>query len=119
MAGYMSKKLMAQSRESDFTVPDVDYHYRENDDMIMEKMNENLFYNLRHLKKFKELVRADDKIWRYEWPEFGNIKVYDKTTNTFLFELGYDVQLAEYIVCLHNMSARMIKEIESKYDRSF
>ncbi len=66
MAGYMSKKLMAQSRESDFTVPDVDYHYRENDDMIMEKMNENLFYNLRHLKKFKELVHADDKIWRYE-----------------------------------------------------
>jgi hypothetical protein len=120
MVGYKSKKFLAESREPDADfgfdlVPDVSLHYRETSDMIMEKADENLFYRLRHLKTFKDITKNTDTIWRYKWPDGGNIQVYDKTTEKTLFELGHDLQLAEYLVSLHNMSKILIKEVESKY----
>ena len=84
--------------------------------MIMEKMNENLFYNLRHLKQFKKLTNNDAIVWAYRWPDNGQIEVYNKKTEKTLFLFGHDVQLAEYVCCLHNMSNRLIKEVESKYE---
>ena len=101
MVGYQSKKFLAESRDPN---------------MIMEKMNENLFYNLRHLKQFRKITNNDAIVWAYRWPDNGQIEVYNKKTDKTLFLFGHDVQLAEYVCCLHNMSNRLIKEVESKYE---
>lgn len=84
--------------------------------MIMEKMDENLFYNLRHIKTFKGITNNDGSVWRYRWPDGRDIEVYNNKTNEILFYLGHDPQLAEYICSLHNMSHKLINEVESKYD---
>lgn len=83
--------------------------------MIMEKMEENLFYNLRHLKLFKETTGNEGTVWSYRWPDGGEIEMYNKVTGEALFKVGHDPRLAEYICSLHNMSRKMIKEVESKY----
>jgi hypothetical protein len=117
MTGYKSKKLMAESRDADFgydlTVPDVNYHNRETSDMIMEKANSNLFYNLRHLKMFKERTNMQTARWFITWDDGKNIRIHDEMNNT-ICELD-DIVMAEYICSLHNMSNLMIKEVESKY----
>ena len=84
--------------------------------MMFEKMESDLFYNLRHLKTFKELTKNNDTVWSYRWPDGGDIEMYDRLTGEVLFKVGHNPQLAEYICCLHNMSNRAIKEIESKYE---
>lgn len=96
------------------TVPDVEYHNREVSDMRMEKANSNLFYNLRHLKMFKERTKMQKAIWFVRWDDGKNIIVYDGDNNT-ICELD-DIVMAEYICSLHNMSNLMIKEVESKYE---
>lgn len=101
---------MAESR---IPVPDVDYHFRETTDMIMEKANSNLFYNLRHLKMFKERTKMQSNRWFIRWDDGKNIVVYDNN-NVTICELD-DIVMAEYICSLHNMSGIMIKEVESKY----
>lgn len=83
--------------------------------MIMEKMDNDLFYNLRHLKTFQDLSKNKDAVWAYRWPDAGDIEVYDKASNKFLFNLGQDPHLVEYICSLQNMSNRLIKEVETKY----
>ena len=116
MTGYKSKKLMAQSRDPDFgydLVPELSYHNRETSDMIMEKANSNLFYNLRHLKMFKERTKMQKARWFITWDDGENIKIHDEQNNT-ICELD-DIVMAEYICSLHNMSNLMIKEVESKY----
>jgi hypothetical protein len=114
MTGYISKKLMAESREPD--VPDVSYHYRETADMRFESADPHLFYNLRHLKQFQERTKSNKTKWFCSWDD-ETIHIYD-VQNKLICKLD-DIVLAEYITSLHNMSIRMIKEIESKYDRSF
>ena len=111
MVGYISKKFLAESREPD--VPDVDYHYRETSDMIMEKANADLFCNLRHLKMFKERVKMEKARWFITWNDASRIKVHDGNNN-IICELD-DIVMAEYICSLHNMSGMLIKEVEQKY----
>lgn len=103
MVGYKSKKFLAESRDPTFH----------------EKIDENLFYRMRHIKTFRDLTRNDKTIWMIRWVDGGNVQVYDKFSEKVLFDLGHDIHLAEYICALHNMSGKMIKEIETKYDRSF
>jgi hypothetical protein len=114
MVGYQSKKFLAESREPD--VPDVSYHYRETSDMIMEKANSDLFYNLRHLKVFRERTESSKTKWFCSWDgtDIQIIQIYDK--NDKLVCRLDDIVMAEYICSLHNMSDRMIKEVESKYE---
>jgi hypothetical protein len=112
MVGYQSKKFLAESREPD--VPDVSYHYRETSDMIMEKANSDLFYNLRHLKMFfRERIKSSKTKWICSW-DGTDIQILDKNDNV-VCHLD-DIVMAEYICSLHNMSDRMIKEVESKYE---
>lgn len=85
--------------------------------MIMEKMSDNLFYNLRHLKTFKRLSNNENNVWAYRWPDGKEIEVYDKKTKQTLFTVGGDVHFAEYLCSLHNASNILIKEVESKYVR--
>jgi hypothetical protein len=116
MAGYISKKFLAESRDPDFgydLVPGLSYHNRETSDMIMEKANSDLFYNLRHLKMFKERTKMQTARWFITWEEGKNIRVHDEM-NITICELD-DIVMAEYICSLHNMSFMLIKEVEQKY----
>lgn len=81
----------------------------------LQKMEENLFYNIRHLKTFKEITKNEAIVWGYRWPDGKPIEVFNKHNNELLFTLGHDIQLAEYICSLHNMSNKLVKEVESKY----
>lgn len=101
MVGWQSKKFLSESRDPN--------------SMIMEKMENDLFYNLRHLKTFKQSSQNQNTVWSYRWPDGEDIEVYIKPNGKTLFKLGHDPQLAEYICSLHNMSNRLIKEVESKY----
>ena len=92
---------------------DVSYHYRETSDMIMEKADADLFYNLRHLKMFKGRAKAEKRRWFIRWDDGANIIIYDKDNDT-ICELD-NIVIAEYICSLHNMSERLVKEVESKY----
>mgnify|MGYP006266911799 CR=1 FL=1 len=83
--------------------------------MKFEKMENDLFYNIRHLKTFQESSGSVDTVWSYRWPDGGDIEVYNRLTDKTMFKLGHDPQLAEYICSLHNMSCRLMKEVESKY----
>lgn len=83
--------------------------------MIFEKMEDDLFYNLRHLKTFKDLSQNNNTVWRIRWEDGKEIEVYNTTTN-MLFNVP-DIHLAEYICSLHNTSKQMIKEVESKYEQ--
>lgn len=116
MAGYISKKFFAESRDPDFgfdMVPDLSYHNRETSDMIMEKANADLFYNLRHLKMFKERTKMQKNRWFVRWEDAKEIVIYDDENRT-ICELD-DIVMAEYICSLHNMSFMLIKEVEQKY----
>jgi hypothetical protein len=116
MAGYISKKFLAESRDPDFgydLVPDVSLHYRETNDMIMEKANSDLFYNLRHLKMFKERTKMEKTRWFITWDDGDRIIVHDDRKQV-ICELD-DIVMAEYICSLHNMSFMLIKEVEQKY----
>ena len=112
MVGYKSKKFLAESREPD--VPDLSSHYRETSDMIMEKANTDLFYNLRHLKMFKERTKMQKARWFITWDDGDRIIVHDDRKQV-ICELD-DIVMAEYICSLHNMSNLMIKEVEQKYE---
>ena len=117
MAGYISKKFLAESRDPDFgfdMVPDLSYHNRETSDMIMEKANSNLFYNLRHLKMFKERTKMQSARWFITWDDGDRIIVHDDRKHV-ICELD-DIVMAEYICSLHNMSFMLIKEVEQKYE---
>lgn len=83
--------------------------------MIFEKMEDDLFYNLRHIKTFKKLSNNDDSVWRIRWEDGREIEVYNTITNVS-FNVP-DIHLAEYICTLHNTSNMMIKEVESKYGK--
>lgn len=107
MTGYQSKKFLAESREPN--VPNFN-------DIKMEAANPDLFYNLRHLKTFKENTKQKSTVWSFRWPVGEDIVIFDKVTGKTLFTVGHDPHFAEYLVSLHNMSERLIKEVESKYD---
>ena len=83
--------------------------------MIFEKMEDDLFYNLRHIKTFKKLSNNEDSVWRIRWEDGREIEVYNTITNVS-FNVP-DIHLAEYICTLHNTSNMMIKEVESKYGK--
>jgi hypothetical protein len=112
MPGYKSKKMMSDFRDFD-PILDTDYHYRETSDMIMEKANTDLFYNLRHLKMFKDRTKMQTARWFIKWDDGKNIVIHDEQDKT-ICELD-DIVMAEYICSLHNMSNMMIKEVDSKY----
>jgi hypothetical protein len=103
MVGYQSKKFLAESREP-FA---VNYN-----DIEFEKMNPELFYNLRHLKLFQERTKSNKTKWFCSW-DHENILIYDNQNN-MICKLD-DIVLAEYITSLHNMSIRLIREVEEKY----
>jgi hypothetical protein len=79
-------------------------------------MENELFYNIRHLKTFKDITKNSKTVWAYRYPNNRQIEVYDKNTGNILFMFGHDLQFAEYVCTLHNMSGRLIKEVESKYE---
>ena len=82
----------------------------------LPKMEDDLFYRLRHLKTFQESSGSVDNVWGYRWPDGGDIEVYERLgKERILFKLGHDPQLAEYICSLHNMSRTLVKEVETKY----
>ena len=117
MVGYKSKKMLSESRDPDFgfdLVPDVSLHYRETSDMIMEKANADLFYNLRHLKMFKERVKMEKSRWFITWDDGDKIIIHDERKQV-ICDLD-DIVMAEYICSLHNMSFMLIKEVEQKYE---
>jgi len=95
---------------------DVDYHYRETVDMRMEKADADFFYNFRHLKQFKKMVKQNDTVWSFQWHDGNEIEIINKLTGDVLFKCGHNPHFAEYVCSLHNMSSRMIKEVESKYE---
>jgi hypothetical protein len=104
---------MAESR---VPVLDVDYHYRETSDMRMEKENSELFYNLRHLKTFRDMTGNDNGgIWSIMWKDGSEPMIYNDRDKSIAFYVS-DIHLAEYIVSLNNMIGRLIKEVESKYE---
>ena len=80
---------------------------------VKQKMNDDLFYDLRHLKIFKDLSKNNNTVWRIRWEDGKQIEIYNTATN-MTFNVP-DIHLAEYICTLHNMSKQMIKEVESKY----
>jgi hypothetical protein len=104
MVGYKSKKFLAESREPDMP---------NQKDIKFEKTDPNLFYNLRHLKQFQKRTNSDKSKWFCSWDK-ENILIYDNKNN-MICKLD-DIVLAEYITSLHNMSIRMIKEVEQKYE---
>ena len=75
-----------------------------------------LFQNLRHLKDFKYMSKNEDNVWAYRWPNGKNIELYDTRTKQTMFTLNHNVHLAQYICDLHNMSNKLIEEVESKYN---
>jgi hypothetical protein len=78
------------------------------------KMENDLFYMMRHLKTFKTLTNNDDSVWLYRWPNGSSIEIYNKKTNEILCTVE-SPHIAEYIVSLHNSSNNLVKEVESKY----
>jgi len=80
----------------------------------METANSDLFYNLRHLKMFQERTNSNKSKWFILWDNGKDIVIHDKNNKT-ICELD-DIVMAEYICSLHNMSERMIKEVESNYE---
>ena len=103
MTGYQSKKFLAESRE-----PFSPNH----SDIKFENADPNLFYNIRHLKQFQERTKSNKTKWFCSWDE-ENILIYDNQNN-MICKLD-DIVLAEYITSLHNMSIRLIREVEEKY----
>jgi hypothetical protein len=80
-------------------------------------MENDLYYNLRHLKDFKKITGNDKSIWKIHWPDGGKIKIYCDNHAVCVVP-NHDIQLAEYIVSLHNMSNRLIDEVETKYEKA-
>jgi hypothetical protein len=80
------------------------------------KMDHKTFCDIRHLKDFKKLSNNQQNFWAFRWPTEKDIEMFDIHTKQTLFTVGHDVHLAQYICDLHNMSNRLIEEIESKYD---
>lgn len=78
-------------------------------------MDNELFQNIRHMKDFKYMSKNENTVWKYRWPNGKNIELYDARTKETLFTLGHDAHLAQYICDLHNMSDKLIDEVESKY----
>jgi len=78
-------------------------------------MKNNLFENLRHLKDFKEIIgKNKHDVWRVHWKDGGEVEI--KRAGDLVCKVpNHDVQLATYICSLHNMSNRMIKEVDEKY----
>ena len=84
--------------------------------MVMNKIDNDLFYNIRHLKEFGEIIgKGHVNNWRVYWKDGDDIKIcrgYDVVCTI----PNHDIQLATYICSLHNMAARMIHEVETKYE---
>ena len=82
-------------------------------DIRMEKANPDLFYNLRHLKVFQDRTNSNKTKWFCSWDK-DDIQIYTKN-NELVCRMD-NILMAEYICSLHNMSQRLIEEVESKYD---
>ena len=79
------------------------------------KMENDLFYMMRHLKTFKKLTHNDNGgIWCIKWNDGEDPMIYDDKDVSIKFHVP-DIQLAEYIVSLHNYSNVLVKEVELKY----
>jgi hypothetical protein len=78
-------------------------------------MKDELFYDIRHLKLFKETTGNDNGgVWRIKWNDGDRPMIYNDKDESIKFYVD-DIQLAVYIVSLHNCSKILIKEVESKY----
>jgi hypothetical protein len=79
------------------------------------KMENDLFYMLRHLKTFKDITGNNNGgIWCIRWNDGEDPMIYNDKDETIKFYVP-DIQLAEYIASLHNYNNELVKEIESKY----
>lgn len=80
----------------------------------MKMVNEN-FYNLRHLKTFKNMTgNVNAGIWMIKWNSNDEIRI-EKQGKLVCTIPNHDIQLATYICDLHNMNEWMVEEVESKY----
>jgi len=80
------------------------------------EMENELFYDLRHLKDFRKIVGKNKyDVWQVRWPDGGEVEI-QRAGDVVCTIPNHDIQLATYICSLHNMSTRMIKEVESKYE---
>jgi hypothetical protein len=70
----------------------------------MTKPDTNLYYDLRHLKDFRNRSNNDNTVWLVRWPDGGNVEIYKKGECEPMLSLGHDITLAEYICDLHNLS---------------
>jgi hypothetical protein len=74
-----------------------------------------MFYNIRHLKDFQKLAKSDAVVWCYRWPDNSDIEMYNKKTGETLFTVGQSLHMAEYICSMHNLSTKLIKEVEIQH----
>ena len=81
--------------------------------MMFDKMENDFFYNLRHLKQFQKMVKHHDTVWSFQWHDGNEIEIINKLTKDVLFKCGHNPHFAEYLCSLHNMSGRSIKEPEA------
>jgi hypothetical protein len=77
----------------------------------------DLFYDIRNLKNFSEFARCKNKILHIE-PNWDGNEVWICCNNERVFSINSDIRAAYYIIMLHNMSMRLFKEVESKYEHS-
>ena len=76
-------------------------------------IKDELFYNIRHLKKFMELSGNEKSVWKFRWNDGSPIEVYDKDTGIVLLTIdSHDPHLASYICFMQNMIGTLIKEAE-------
>lgn len=79
------------------------------------EMSEDLFYQILNLKTFKETTGNDNGgVWRIKWNDGEIPMIYNDKDESIKFYVD-DIQLAVYIVSLHNYSKTLIKEVESNY----
>lgn len=79
------------------------------------KMENELYYDIRHLKDFKEMTgKGKVNEWRVVWKNGEEVKIC-RGNDVVCSVPNHDVQLATYICSLHNMSANLVKEVEEKY----
>lgn len=76
-------------------------------------MNDNLYYDIRELKTFRELA-VGNQPWFIERNWDGNdVQIVDKD-NKRLFTIGGGIHLATYICMMNNRLQKLIDEVESK-----
>lgn len=79
-------------------------------------MPDDLFYQIRHIKTFREITGNDNGgIWCIRWPDGQEPQIFNDRNESIKFNID-DIHMAEYIVTMNNFVMNLIKEVESKYE---